>query len=455
MRKFIFSLFIIMFVCSQSAFANNVDTFGIGSKATAMGGAFTAYADDPFATYYNPAGLTQIDSMTFAAGTAMMDPNLKAKDYTVSQNHVNIMGPVDFEDESEDLIVPHLGFAMPLTDSVSMGVAVYVPFGLHLMWDETNDPVKNPAGYNSHESWYVRKVISPSIAYRVNDKLSLGFGVTIGQSESGSHYNSYTLYKRGITAAIEADLEDDLNYSWNAGVMYKPVKDLSIGLTYRGRAEADFEGSLKLNKLSDAEKATLGLIGVTKYEYNAELKDVDHPEQVQFGMRYSPSPKVSIEADLVWTHWSIVQQQTLTITDPDAAIKALLNIEGDGPVSSAHARNWEDTRQIKVGLEYLINDTYTFRCGYFYDPSPIPDETFDIVWSDADKKSYSVGLGANFGNWTVDGSFQYVRTEMDRSIGGESGNLNHSYSSPDDHATVSAVAEGKIYGYSMTVSYKF
>jgi len=34
-----------------------VDVYGWGSRATAMGGAFTALADDFSAVYYNPAGL--------------------------------------------------------------------------------------------------------------------------------------------------------------------------------------------------------------------------------------------------------------------------------------------------------------------------------------------------------------------------------------------------------------
>jgi long-chain fatty acid transport protein len=445
----------MIFVCSSTVYANNVDTFGIGSKATSMGGAFSAYADDPFAVYYNPAGLTQIKNMTVSAGTALMDPNLKAKDYTVEQNHTVIMGPADFEDESDLLVVPHIGYAMPINSKLSMGVALYAPFGLHLKWDDTNDPVANPGAYNSYESWYTRTVITPALAYKLNDKLSLGLGVSIGKSEAGTYINSYSLYKKGITASIEGDMSDDINYSWNAGVMYNLTDQVTMGLTYRSRADTEFEGDFKLTNLSDAEKATLAQAGITKYSYKAELDDVDHPEQVQVGIKYSPTEKINIEADLVWTRWSIVEDQTVVITDPDAAIKNLLHVEPGAVTADKFSRNWEDTRQVKVGFEYIINDMFTARCGYFYDPSPIPDDTFDIVWADADKKTYSVGLGVNHGRWTVDGSFQYTVTEMDRSVGGESTNLNKSYGEESDNIAVSAAAEGKIYGYSMTVSYDF
>lgn len=464
MRKFIFSLLVMCFLCT-SVHANNVDTFGIGSKATAMGGAFSAYADDPFAAYYNPAGLTQITSMTVAVGAAFMDPTLKAKGYTVEKDHSTIMGPTSYEDESDLLVVPHLGYAMPLGSKFAFGIAMYAPYGLHLKWDDTNDAESNPGAFNSYESWYTRAVVTPTVAYKFNDKFSFGFGVSIGKSESGTYSNSYDLYKKGITGAIEGDLEDELNYSWNVGVLYKHNERLSFGLTYRSKADAEFEGDLKLKLDEDEQKlinkslsAAMGL----DYEFvkqdnnfksDISLDDVDHPEQIQFGVKYSPTPKVNIVADLVWTQWSIVDTQSVIIKDK--YFQALLAHKLKDGNKEVYQRRWQDTRQVKVGLEYLINDMFTFRCGYFYDPSPIPDDTFDIVWADADKKTYSVGLGVNLGQWTIDGSIQYTRTEMDRMIGGGSENLNHSYGSEEEHVNVVADAEGQIYGYSMTVTYKF
>jgi long-chain fatty acid transport protein len=51
----------------------------------------------------------------------------------------------------------------------------------------------------------------------------------------------------------------------------------------------------------------------------------------------------------------------------------------------------------------------------------------------------------------VDGVFQYTTTEQDRLIGGESENLNHAYGGND----LNLDAEGEIFGYGLTVSYKF
>ena len=72
------SILVVGLIISASpCFAGLFDTLGLGSKATSMGGAFAAYADDPFAVYYNPAGLSQIDRMTLTTGFHNAFPVIK------------------------------------------------------------------------------------------------------------------------------------------------------------------------------------------------------------------------------------------------------------------------------------------------------------------------------------------------------------------------------------------
>ncbi len=424
------------------AFSGNVDTFGIGAKATALGGAYAAYADDVYATYYNPAGLTQIKRPQISVGSIFVDPYLKGKNFTVERNGSTVAGPVDFEDESPLLIAPHMGFAMPINDRITFAIASYVPFGLHLAWDDTPSLYLNPASYNCYESWYYRIVATPTIAYKINDKLSIGFGISLGRSEAGTYLNSYRMLPLTVKEKIE--LTDDFNYSFNVGIMYKINKTLTLGITYRGMTDTSFDGELKLKDLSDTEKAVLAAQGITKYKTDVSLDDVDHPRQVQLGLRYVPNPRLSIEADLVWTQWSIVDNQTLEIKDPMFQ-RAL------GGKEIRMKRDWKDTKQVKLGLEWKATDILSLRVGYFYDPTPIPDDTFDNMWPDADKKTYSLGAGLNLGKWQIDGVVQYTTTEQDRIIGGESVNLNNTY----DNARVSVKAEGELWEYGITVTYNF
>ena len=451
-------------LAAGSSWAGNVDTYGIGSRATALGGAYAANAEGPFAAYYNPAGLTQTESPVASVGLMVIDPDLKAKNLEVANTNI---GPTNVSDESDNLYPPHLGFAMPINDKWSVGVAAYAPFGLHLKWED--NPNKNPLSYNSYESWYDRKVVTPTVAYKLNKQWSFGFAVSLGRSSAGHYYNSYGLYQLGqqltanpmspwnngpITGSIEGDMTDSFNYSANLGIMYQPTRNWHIGLTYRSQADADFDGEMEFKNLSPAEKQAIngylqsqGITDTLNDEYDISMDSVDHPDQVQLGIRYQINPDLSLEGDVVWTRWSMVDDQKVKIDDADAAYIALRG--GDKEV---YKRDWDDTRQVRIGVEWQTTDMITLRGGYFYDPSPIPDDTFDAVWADADKKTYSLGAGfALTDSWTLDTVVQYTDVEQDRDIGGESENLNHSYAGND----VSVSADGDIWGYGLTVSYTF
>ncbi len=428
---FLFALFFLL--CSATAMAGNVDTFGIGAKATALGGAFTAYADNPFAIYYNPAGLTQIDSFMVSAGTELLDPHLKLSNFKATDWAGNKVQPYgkDILDESPTLSVPHIGLAMPFPTNKRLvfGIAVYVPYGLHIKWD--NNPINNPGAYNSFESYYLRMVATPAVAYKISDKLSIGFGFSIGKSKSGSQRRLYAPSMPSLNnRIIKGSLTDDANYSFNVGIMYKPIKQLAIGVAYRSRTKTNFKGTVEVVGLQKVDATT----------------SIDHPDQLQIGVRYMPSDKVSVEADVVWTHWSLIDQYTIHFKQP------LL-----GKTKEVFARNWKNTKRIKFGIEWKAAKFLALRAGYYYDPSPIPDKTFDMLWPDGDKKTYSIGAGLNFGKLSIDLALQYTISEYKREIGGESSELNNSYSNPltGQPGRVSTEAGGHLWGYAVTVNYKF
>lgn len=465
MKKQILCLATALVLGAGTAYAGCVDTFGIGAKASAMGGAFSAYADDPFAVYYNPAGLTQVDRPTLAAGVHMIDPTIKLKDFYVEGSSDprfprTKAEAVNFSDTSENLYAPALGFAMPLTERLALGVAIYAPFGLEVEFP--NNAKTNPSAYSSFHSYYFREVITPTLAYKVNDKFSLGFGVSIGKTKSAAEKYFYLGTKDlagsgesiipGVTydtlryldnAHMKVELEDEINYSFNVGIMYRPTNTITLGLTYRSETDVDFEGDAYVNGEKVA-KATL---------------DYNHPQQIQAGVRYAPHSRFSVEMDVVWTNWGINKTQDEPIISigsdrGDQLEKFLQAVYKKKEISSP--RRWENTRQLRFGAEYVMNDLITLRCGYFYDPTPIPDDTLDTMWPDADKKTYSIGAGFNFGRVTIDTVLQYTDIEQTRMIGGESENLNKAFQGFLQEPTrVHAKAEGHLLGAGFTVSYRF
>jgi len=510
---------VCVLAATTMAYAGSVDTYGIGARATALGGAYAATADDPFAVYYNPAGLSQIEGKVFALGAHVVDPTIRMSEYGVTSRTTGqtIISPANFEDDSDILVAPHMGYAQKINDHFALGVAAYAPWGMELDWDQ--DPTKNPGSYSAYHSYYKRYGVTPSLSYKVNDKLAFGVGVTIGKSEAGADTTKYTLPDMGRTPTefkgtqttvagmvdgirdqadgsldgnygvattgaaanvyktlltgdptntdyqqaayvmsktsaagydtgaamngvkspthgmpIGMELEDDLNYSYNLGVMYKPKETITIGLTYRSECDADFEGDVMVNGA----------------KFTTATMDYNHPQQIQAGVRYQPHDRFSIECDLVWTDWSTNQEQKSVLKDP-ISLQVLPFKSTEPKFDETFHREWEDTKQLRFGMEYIVNDMLTVRGGYFYDPTPIPDDTLCMQWPDADKKTYSLGAGLNFGRYTIDTVFQYTDIEQARMVGGESKNLNESY--PD--SLVAASADGYIVGAGVTLTARF
>ena len=470
MRKGLVSFAIMVLavlVATVTVRAGNVDTYGIGAKATALGGAFSAYADDPFAAYYNPAGLTQIEKPTLSMGANVVKPVIRVYDYRVTgMDYVpdGVVGPANMYDQSRLLVVPHLGFAMPIGEGFSAGVAAYVPYGLDIQWKKDVAATGlgsgfccNPGSYNSYRSYYLREVVSPTLAYKFHDKFSVGAGLSFGKSKSGVERLAFSPLSSLHNKRVITELDDDFNWSFNVGLMYKPVDFLVFGLTYRGRTDTKFEGTTKMKGVGGEITVMTEGGPLTVPLSNTKVRaktEIDHPEQIQAGIRYIPSEKISIEADVTWTHWSVIDGYTVKFNRP------FLNVPALGPMNPAKTseyfkRDWDDTIQFRLGAEWKVNTMIALRGSYLYDPTPIPDRTMDIQWPDADKHTFALGTGLNFGRISVDATIQYTWIPEKRKIKGESANLNDTYEKGGGDPRVALEADGHLWGGAMTLNYTF
>ncbi|MCP4114387.1 MAG: long-chain fatty acid transporter [Desulfobacteraceae bacterium] len=440
MKKLVLLLTVVLLAASESH-AGLVQTFGVGANATSQGEAVAAHANDPFAVYYNPAGLTLIKKPVVTTGVMVYDAKVEITDFKLTSSkypgqNFNT-GPKDFESDCDPIINPTMGFAMPINDKWSFGIAAYAPYGLHLQWDK--DYTKNPAALYAWESKFVRTVVTPAFGYKISDKLAVGVGVSLGKSisDAGKTYPPNPQMGPNPThLALES--EDDFNWSFNVGVMYRPIDQVSLGLTYRSRTDADFKGDVLMNGTKTGE--------VTM--------DYDHPECVQAGVRYFATKDLSVEFDMTWTRWGILDEQVENISSGQ---------------TFHHDRDWNNEIQYKIGLEWKLTDSFALRSGYTYDPTPVPNQTFDLGWPDTDRNVYNLGFGWDITDkWHLDGVVQHVRSSSVRNVRGDSNELNHVYGPivqggaaqvgldvPPDTVGVHFGNEGILWGCGLSLSYTF
>ena len=118
------------------------------------------------------------------------------------------------------------------------------------------------------------------------------------------------------------------------------------------------------------------------------------PDEVFFGVAVKPADRWSVEAGLVWTHWSTFQDLTMTFS----------NSLGTQSIP----KNWHDTMRYNLGVEYKATNWLDLRAGYVFDEEPIPNWTADYVVPANDRHNFCVGSGFHFGPWNVDISYTYI-----------------------------------------------
>ena len=484
LRRWFLTLTFLFFVFSLS-YAAHVDTLGIGAKASAMGGAFTAQADDFSALYYNPAGLAQIRDPELSVGMALVNANLAAHGHLVDRSAAS-MGYVEdrktnVRDNTQLLVYPHWGLVYPLKwrfwgKEVTFGIGGYVPYGL---WHKENpDPKKNVLAYSAYEAYYYRIVhAQPTVAVKLTDKLYFGVGLALGESRAAQKRRIYVpadvrmlsmlnpvayALNNMYNGKLKLRFRDDFNWSLNFGLLYKLRDNLHIGVTYRGLTKTRFY-----------------LTGTAYDRFGNRIDKIhghmyyDHPEQVAIGVMWKPFKKLTLEADLEWVHWdrnsymkisynkflfeNYIREYLLGAGLPEPAVQSYIeDLKKKGVIHKSVyiKRRWRNTIKFHFGTQYELNDWITLRAGYFFDPPTVPEETLELGFADVQKRLFALGAGFKLlgGKVIVDVAYQYLMTNGKRIVGwNDSENLNHDFGGADNTVYV----RGSAQYYAVTVTYKF
>ena len=207
----------------------------IEQNASGMGNAYaggSAIAEDASTIYFNPAGMTYIQGTQAVGALHLINPNAEFN------NKGSVAGdfpgpaparPLGGEGPNAgDLaFVPNFYFKMDLTDSVKLGIGVNVPFGLKTEFDN-----KWIGRFHADKSEVKTININPSVAFKVNDQLSLGFGVSAMRAEA-------TLSRAINVGLRESKVEikgDDWGFGFNLGAIYQATADTRIGVAYRSKS---------------------------------------------------------------------------------------------------------------------------------------------------------------------------------------------------------------------------
>lgn len=403
--KRVLVLLILISSLSVSLFAGGFALSGVGSRATAMGGAYRGLADDATAMYWNPAGLAFQEGTKVDLGGTFIMPSAKWQNNGPVFTTYHGFQATEYEANKALKTFPNVFLTMAKHPKLKYGLGVFVPYGLGSTWDVYTPP-SYLAGFPEYPEDDMLSSIAildfhPSVAYQIMPNLSAGAGLSVFYGMIDLAQTRFTPNHddpNSITAYLPTTSDmsgSGLGFGGNVGLLWKPMPCLSVGLT--GKLPA------KINMNGDIEAYTW-VPPTTKYGGTSDIETtLNLPAELGLGLSYKVKPSWVVNLDYSYTMWDVLEKVVVDLDDP-------LTISPSAPqlTTSEILFNWEPTSRISVGSEYDMCGN-KLRLGFYYDQSPIPEETQTITLSDIGNKiSSNIGYGRKFGKLGVDANFQYV-----------------------------------------------
>src|SRR6056297_1582483 len=243
---FLALLFMAVFASSAAASGFAIIEQSVSGLGNAFAGA-AASAEDASTIFFNPAGMSLLEGQQVTAGAHVILPSAEFTAETATNALGGSLGTNNGGDGGVNALVPNLYYTNKLNDQWVIGLGIHAPFGLATKYD------KDWVGrYHAVESDVITLNINPSVAYRVNDKLSFGagfniqyidatlssmtdYGLSVASSLLKSAANPATPpavaqalsenaseLASNPNADIFADIEaDDWSYGFNLGLLYE------------------------------------------------------------------------------------------------------------------------------------------------------------------------------------------------------------------------------------------
>src|ERR1700716_1385280 len=151
----------------------------IEQSASGLGNSYAgaaAAAADASTIFYNPAGMSLLpQGMQISTGLALIQFSAKFSDSgSVAAGGLPLGG--NGGDAGGLAAVPNLYFVMDLAQNWKFGVGVSVPFGLKAEYDPTW-----MGRFQAIKSDIKTLNVNPSVSYKLDDKMSFGFGLNYQQ----------------------------------------------------------------------------------------------------------------------------------------------------------------------------------------------------------------------------------------------------------------------------------
>jgi long-chain fatty acid transport protein len=342
-------------------------------------------------SWTNPAGMTGLDQSAMVGGFQVVVPNIRF-DSSVAE-----AGGSDGGNAGNVVPIPSIFYVNAVTDRLRLGIS-----SAGLMGGGVDYGDRFVGRYSTSKAELGALGISPAIGFKVNDKFSVGAGVSI----------IYTRFDQDIainqgTASdgkLKISKADDWGYQPYFGLTYHLTERAMLGLVYRAEMDVNLEGDTKIHGWK---------LPIPKPKANDIEIDWDNPQTVKLGLKYRLDEKNLLFLSAGWEDWSKFSENTLALKG--GALNPEITLD----------REFDDTWNAGIALGHAEGNHVT-SIGIAYESSPVSDRhrTLDLPFEELYKLSFAYGweghkdldfsLGSTIyliGDAKIDQTSQGVRTK--------------------------------------------
>ena len=480
---------ILLTGCSTQVFAHLGLNLSVDIRSLTMGNAVTADPPGISAIHFNPAGLTKLKGLQtdvqgiianfdvqreFSAppgynvfgysddplicNDAPDNPSSLCTDYKDSVRgdveyaslYIPILKKVVDLGPGWPVLAPTGGVSYnPPGSKLTYATAAYAPMVAGFGSED-----KNPGNFMGQQVAIERiTYLSPSVAYQVNDQLSLGASIgmsynamalktdlrfpnemigvlrMVDESVCGPFRNNSNMITDlllfGICNAnegmnpfgqfgkMQVSLEQSLSPSYNLGLMWEPTENFGFGMVYQSSAKMRMKGKYFIDNANAPRELIKGLnssatgqilaaiLGFPGYipptESGLISMDLEYPAHFQTGIKYKILPDLQVNFDVGWTDFKAWEKFQFEFDRQISALKiAKLLSNQVTDTSLAFPLGFQSPWSWGIGIEYSANDRLKLRAGYEPRASAIPDDKRNTMVPINNAQLFGLGLGYRF-----------------------------------------------------------
>ena len=293
---------VLLTACAGTAWAGGAYFYEIATPAeiSIASGAPTARAQDAGTVFTNPAGMTRFNNHELLASAAAL---YIYAPFNPDSEKTTIRG----SDGQTSEVIPYgsVQYIHSVSPKLKLGVSAHNFFGLTVDWSA--DWVGR---YNSVSATLMAPQLQPTIAYKVNDWLSVGAGagLTLGVLRDKARvFNAEP--DRGDGKLRIRDTDFAMQY--NLGLMLEPSDNTRFGLRYLTKTNLKFKDKPRIGGLGPLVQASFDAQGLPE---QLDL-GLSMPETLEAGVFHQLNDRWAVMGNVGWENWSQFGRVTVAVKD--------------------------------------------------------------------------------------------------------------------------------------------